>query len=93
MYWTIGSSAGSIRRAGMDWSSPLTLVTGLNYPTGVTIDFPSRRLYWTEYYGGKIQSSDLDGRAVQVVLQLPSNSGPQGTAVLNDGIYWGTDKL
>ena len=45
------SSIGSIHKAGMDGTDPLTLVTGLNVPAGVTIDFGSRRLYWTQEYG------------------------------------------
>ena len=88
MYWTRGD-AGSIHKAGMDGSSPVTLVSGVQYPVGVTIDFASRRLYWTEYYSHKIQSSNLDGRDVRLVVQLPSGSGPWGIAVVNNRIYWG----
>ena len=90
MYWT-RSSAGSIHKAGMDGSSPLTLFTGLNVPAGVTIDFASERLYWTEEYGQKIQASDLDGQDIQLVLQLPAGSYPWGIAVWNDRIYWGNN--
>ena len=72
----------------MDGSNLLTLVTGLNGPAGVTIDFASRKLYWTEYFGNVIQSSSLDGRDIQLVVQL-SNAYPYGIAVLNNRIYWG----
>ena len=89
MYWTRYSGAGSIHRAGMDGSSLLTLVTGLNGPVHVTIDFASQRLYWTEYNGNKIQSGNLDGTDIQLVVQLPSNSYPWGIAIASDGIYWG----
>ena len=80
MYW-MRYSAGSIHRAGTDGSSLLTLINGLNHPQGITIDFTSRGLYWTEYYGDRIQSSDLDGRDVQLVVQLPIDSMPWGIAI------------
>ena len=89
MYWT-NAPAGSIHKAGMDGSSPVTLVPyGLSYPYGLTIDFASRRLYWTEYFGEKIQSSDLDGGDVQLLIQLPSGSVPWGVAVVGGRVYWG----
>ena len=88
MYWP-RYSAGSIHKAGMDGSSPVTLVSGLGKPVGVTIDFASRRLYWTESSMNKIQSSDLDGQDVRLVVQLPNYSSPRGIAVFNDRIYWG----
>ena len=73
----------------MDGSSPLTLVSGAGNADGLTIDFASRRLYWAEFTGKKIQSSDMDGGDVRTVVQLPSTSGPVGIAVVNDRIYWG----
>ena len=90
MYWT-RYDAGSIHRAGMDGSNPETLVTGLNHPTGVTIDFALQRLYWAESGSNRIQSSDLDGRDLQLVVQLSNGSVPWGIAVLNDRIYWGNE--
>ena len=88
MYWT-GNLAGTVHRAGMDGSSPVTLVTGLGLPRGLTIDFASQRLYWTEFSGHKIKSSNLNGKDIQLFAQLPSGSQPWGIAVLNDRIYWG----
>ena len=71
------------------WFQPRHTCHGLNYPYGVTIDFASQRLYWAEYGSHKIQSSDLDGRNVQLVVQLPNLSYPWGIAAVNDRIYWG----
>lgn len=92
MYWT-RSSTGSIHKAGMDGSTPVTLVTGLESPVGVTIDFTSQRIYWTEGSSHKIQSSDLGGRDVKLVVQLPTTgSYPWGIAFWNDRIYWGNNE-
>ena len=89
MYWS-SPSLGSIRRAEMDGSNPLTLVGGLSHPRAITIDFASRRLYWMDWGYYRMQSSDLDGRDIQLVLQLGS-SGCLGHAVWNDRIYFGND--
>ena len=88
MYWT-RYSAGSIYQARMDGYSPGVLVTGLTHPLGLTIDFASRRLYWIEDTIHKMQSSNLSGRDIQPVVQLPDGSYPWGIAVLNGRIYWG----
>ena len=88
MYWA-RYLAGSIHKAGMDGSNPITLVTGLIWPIGVTIDFASRRLYWAEDRNNRIQSSDLHGQDIRLVLQLPVDSWPWGIAAWNGRIYWG----
>ena len=88
MYWT-GHDFSSIQRAGMDGSDSVTLVTGLDFPVGVTIDVAYRRLYWAENGGNKTQSSDLDGRDIQFVIELSGDFSPFGIAALNDRIYWG----
>ena len=95
MYWTRLTTPGSIssrfRFSGMDGSSPLRLITGLGAPYGLTIDHSSQRLYWTDYTRNNIQSSDLDGQDVWLVLQFPTGSNPWGIVVLKDRIYWGND--
>ena len=55
----------------------------------VTVDFASRSLYWTEYNGNKIPSSDLDGRGIELLVQLSIGSNPFGIAILSNRIYWG----
>lgn len=88
MYGT--TARGSILRAGMDGSSPAMILTGLQDPKGIAIDFEFGHLYWTEWKADRIQRSDLQGRGVQPVLQLPSFSRPWGIAVDQERIYWST---
>ena len=89
MYWT-RFSARSLHKAGMDGSSPVTLLSSLGEPLGLTIDFSLRRLYWGEYDSNKIQTSYMDGRGIQTAVQLPSSSQPFGIALSSDRIYWGS---
>ena len=86
-YTNTGSS--SIKRAGMDGSSPTTLVSGLNTPWGIAIDFKTSRIFWAHHIAHKIESSNLEGRDREVVVQLPSDVCPSGMAVANGSIYWG----
>ena len=88
MYWT-RFSAGSLHKAGMDGSSPTTLVTSLGKPVGLTIDFASGRLYWAEWGTNMIKTSDTDGKGLQTAVQLPSGSQPLGIALSSDRIYFG----
>ena len=90
MYWT-SQSPGSIQKAGMDGSSPVTIVTGLNLPRGLAIDFAARRLYWADMNDNRIQTSDLDGRGFRTVVQLPGDRYPWGIAVSKDRIYFGNN--
>ena len=87
VYWA--KTSGSIHKAGMDGSSPFSIVTGLSDPHRLTIDFASERLYWTDRSSNRIQTSDLNGRGLWTVVQLPSSSYPWGVTLSNDRIYWG----
>ena len=87
MYYT-DASTGSIKRAGMDGSNVTTLVTGLTTPWGITIDFKTSRLLWTDNYEHTIESSDWQGADRRTVLSLPTFTYPIGIAVGNDRIYW-----
>ena len=88
MYWT-QFSAGSPHKAGMDGSSPATLVSGLGKSVGLTLDFASGRLYWAEWGTNMIRTSDMDGTGLQTAVQLPSGSQPLGIALSSDRIYFG----
>ena len=91
MYWAKYSSGhSSIIRSELDGTNPVTLVTGLENPQGIAIDFPSHRLFWADLMAHRIQSSDLKGHDVQTVYQLKDRSYPFGVAVMGSRIYWTT---
>ena len=93
MYWTTPSSGdffsgdGSISRAGMDGSSVSVIVTRLNEPKGIAIDFQSSRLYWTVPLDSEVQSSDMEGKDIRAVIRFPSNSYTFGIALFGKRIY------
>ena len=77
----------SIMRAGMDGSSPVTVVSGFYGAYGLTIDFKTSKLFWADV-GGKVESSNFQGGDRRAVVQNQSG-GPYGIAVANDRVYWG----
>ena len=79
---------GSIGKAGMRGENPSTLVGGLQFPMGITIDFTANpsKLYWADHLAMKIQSCDRNGRGVVTVRKLSSQ--PLGIAVMNGNLYW-----
>ena len=91
MYYATGK-IGSIKRAGMDGSNPTTLVTGLGQPWDITVDLKTSKLFWTDYYNDKIESSNLDGGERRTVISLFSFAAPTGVAVSNDRLYWGESR-
>ena len=100
MYWTKYSrgNRSSILRTELDGTNPATLVTDLEDPFGIAIDFSSQRLYWADRDAGKIQSSDLQGQGVLTVFQVSDglDSQPYGVALGGNRIYWstqGSDRL
>ena len=71
----------------MDGSNPTTLVTRLGWPWGITIDFKTSKLLWTDFMTYKIESSNFQGHERRTVVQLTSTF-LKGITVGNDRIYW-----
>jgi hypothetical protein len=72
MYWgEYDDFNGKIKWANLDGSGVQTIVTGLQWPMGLGLDFINRRLYWTDSLKHKIQYSNMDGSDV---TDLMSNS-------------------
>ena len=70
MYWSDWGSDGRIEKAGMDGSQRASIVTGVTWPNGLSIDFARDRLYWTDAAAKTIEHCDLDGRDRQVPLSV-----------------------
>ncbi|OQX75234.1 MAG: hypothetical protein B6D64_12015 [Bacteroidetes bacterium 4484_276] len=81
IYWT-DIENHNIKRTDIDWMSPEEIVTGLDYPTDIKIDYFDEKLYWAGYGDGKIMKANFDGTEVEeVVTGLGS---PQGLFLLPD---------
>lgn len=84
MYWTdwVG---GTIQWAEMDGRGPSVLISGLDSPHGITIEFDSSRLYWAERDSSEILSSDFQGKDIRTIVTLSGNA-PVGIATLSSRV-------
>lgn len=70
--------AGSLKRAIID--------RDLSQPSGLTIDFDERMLYWTDAVREKIERSQLDGKGREVLVA--ATIYPFAITVFRNYIYW-----
>ncbi|PIK49920.1 Prolow-density lipoprotein receptor-related protein 1 [Apostichopus japonicus] len=90
-FWTDWGSSPYIGKAGMDGSNFTKLVTTrLLWPNGLTIDYPTDRVFWADAGTDRIEFVEYDGTNRHLII----NEGV-GTphvfsiSVFTDFIYWG----
>jgi len=72
MFWSDWGVNGRIESAYMDGTGRRALVdTMVQWPTGLAIDYPARRLYWTDPKAYTIESVNLNGQDRQVIRRFP----------------------
>ena len=55
-------------------------------PTGITIDYQTEKIYWTDIYWGTIQSSNLDGSGWH--LLLAGSIAPFSLTINDNMVFW-----
>ncbi|KAG7295780.1 hypothetical protein JYU34_020834 [Plutella xylostella] len=94
IYWSNTNITNpTIERARFDGSERRVMINNTNLlymPVSIAIDQHSRRMYWADDKEGihfSIESSDLDGKDVQVEL-AGQHHQPNSLALSKDTIYW-----
>ncbi|XP_025833299.1 low-density lipoprotein receptor-related protein 4 [Agrilus planipennis] len=95
MYFSDWGGKPKIERSFLDGSGRKVLIVDeLRYPTGLTLDYEKKRLYWSDYYLDRIESSDLNGQN-RIQLIHPKSGGqtleaphPFGLTLYEDSVYW-----
>eukprot|EP00105_Crassostrea_gigas_P046569 XP_019930717.1 PREDICTED: low-density lipoprotein receptor-related protein 6-like [Crassostrea gigas] len=83
LFWTEVGIKGKIGRATMDGTSRNYITTtGIEMPNGLTVDFTSNRLFWTDGLLNRIESSDFNGGNRQVLAY-------DSDALINDIVVHG----
>lgn len=92
MYWSDWSDQ-RIGVAFMDGSGKKTLVQS-PCPMGLAIDYPARRLYWTDIKSHTLETVTLDGRDRRVVKRFKgADMKPSRVDVFEDWVYLTTYHL
>ncbi|XP_027843018.2 low-density lipoprotein receptor-related protein 1 [Aphis gossypii] len=81
------SSGGSIERAWMDGNNQISFVNvEVQWPMSLTLDFFTRKLYWSDVYKDRIECIDLDGSNREIIkLSTPY---PYGIAIYDNILFW-----
>ncbi|XP_042311579.1 low-density lipoprotein receptor-related protein 2-like isoform X2 [Sceloporus undulatus] len=88
MYWSEIGADPKIQQAWMGGSSKKILIDeGLGWPTGITLDLLSWRIFWSDDKFHCIGSASLDGIGIKV-FQLPEIHSPFSLTIFEDYIYW-----
>lgn len=87
MYWSEWPS-DSIRRAALDGSDLITIISGANRASGLTLDPETRRLYWaSQSRPTAIESADWDGKRRQSLVTSDIDE-PYAVTLYQDYVYW-----
>lgn len=83
----------SIARVGMDGTGFVKIISDENIisPKGIAVDVFARRIYWTDSYLRRIETSDFDGKNRKVLIDRLSF--PCGIAVFGDNLFWSDLRL
>ena len=88
MFWTDWGYKASIVSAGMDGTTPLSIVTqDLTWPNGLAIDHGNLRLYWVDAEADIIETSDFNGGDRRVVATKGIRH-PFSMDIFGDTVYW-----
>lgn len=61
------------------------VISGANHATGLSMDFETRRLYWTSQLHLTIESADWDGKNRHVLV---TSDEPFAVTLFQDYVYW-----
>ncbi|KAL1116301.1 hypothetical protein AAG570_005796, partial [Ranatra chinensis] len=88
VFWTDWGPKPKIERCEMDGSNRMSIITkSVLWPNGLSIDYPSNRIYWADAKHHVIECAKLDGseRRKVVAKGLPH---PFALTLFEDAIYW-----
>ncbi|XP_072942146.1 low-density lipoprotein receptor-related protein 4 [Epargyreus clarus] len=88
MYWSNWGANPSIERAYMDGTHRQQLIVGrMSWPSGLALDLPNNKIYWTDGGNCTIEYANLDGTG-RTVLISEHLTHPFGLDVYGDEVFW-----
>ncbi|XP_018572633.1 low-density lipoprotein receptor-related protein 6 isoform X2 [Anoplophora glabripennis] len=91
MYWSEWGTTNSIKKAAMDGTNQIKLISTVRPATGLTLDYERKRLYWAEKDTPAIISTDLDGNDQKNIVK-DKIFEPMGVTLYKEFIYWSDNK-
>ena len=89
MFWTDWGLHVNIERAFMDGKERHTLHGGLSQPNGITIDYATQRIYWSDSNLNILEYSNYDGSA-RTTLETQEDGvlHPFAVTIVEDLLFW-----
>lgn len=81
-------NGGTIRRANLDGTGLITLVSGLASPGGPTLDLARGQMYWGEIGGANIWRANLDGTGRTILISGRNGPGAPALDLVGGRMYW-----
>ena len=91
MYWTDSGYKPAIWTAKMDGTNPKIVVSSrIEWPTGLALDLPSKRIFWADTKQHSINSVKMDGSQRAVIFPREKNANiefPFSIDIFEDDIF------
>lgn len=90
MFWSDWGEVPKIERAAMDGSDRAVVVsTQIGEPFGITVDYSTQRVYWTDNDEDRIEFSDYFGAGRSVVVGAADGViDPFAVTIYGNLLYW-----
>ena len=90
MFWTDWSDTAKIERSFLDGQTRRTIIDSrLSQPNGITIDYASQKIYWSDSSLNKIEYSNYDGTGrMSVETEASGLVYPFSLTVANNLLFW-----
>lgn len=90
MFWTDWGMTAKIERAYMDGEDRRTIISnGLSQPNGITIDYSTQKIYWSDSDLDKIEYSNYDGTERIILESLDDGIlHPFGLTINDELLFW-----
>lgn len=87
LFWTDWGNNSHIGVSFMDGSNPKVLVDDVQWPNGLALDWPNRRIYWIDALTNSIETVKITGEDRRVVLKGVFKH-PFSMDVFGNRLYW-----
>ena len=90
MFWTDWGMTAKVERAFMDGEDRSTIhAVGLSQPNGITIDYSTKKIYWSDAELDKIEYSNYDGSERTLLESLDDGIlHPFGLSIADELLFW-----
>ncbi|PIK43683.1 putative low-density lipoprotein receptor-related protein 2 [Apostichopus japonicus] len=89
VYWSDWGSVAKIERMNGDGTDRTEVVNSeLGWPNGIAIDMAGGKLYWADAQLNKIERSNLDGSARELLIAFDDDVHPFGLIFVDNALFW-----